>query len=281
MKKKLTVATLLLFSSPYLVYQLVFDIPGQPTLVSATEQNWQESTHCYQNPDAQILDKDGKINLLVWNIYKQNRASWQKSLSRFSADAQLMLLQEASLTDSFKSWMVSENLDSQMVKAFDAFDTSAGVISLSHSFPAKACAYTSIEPWLRLPKSALYTRYPLSNGQQLAAINVHAINFTLGTEDYEKQLKQLQRVVDNHRGPLLLAGDFNSWSESRMKELSRVADSLGLAAVPFDPDNRKQFVTGLPLDHIYYKNLKLINAKAPESDASDHNPLLAGFELLE
>ena len=48
----------------------------------------------------------------------------------------------------------------------------------------KLCAYTHEEPWLQLPKSALWSRYQLSNGEQLAVVNIHAVNFTLGTEEY-------------------------------------------------------------------------------------------------
>ncbi len=75
------------------------------------------------------------------------------------------------------------------------------------------------EPWLQLPKSALWSRYQLSNGEELAVINIHAVNFTFGTEDYEAQLKSLTDNLQKYRGPVVFAGDFNSWSEARFSVL--------------------------------------------------------------
>ncbi|NMU84205.1 hypothetical protein HKB16_15060, partial [Vibrio parahaemolyticus] len=79
--------------------------------------------------------------------------------------------------------------------------------------------YTSKEPWLRLPKSALYSQYHLSNGEKLAVVNVHAINFTVGTKEYVSQLTALEMLLKHHVGPILFAGDFNSWSESRVNAM--------------------------------------------------------------
>ena len=63
-----------------------------------------------------------------------------------------------------------------------------------------------------LPKSALYARYRLSNGSDLVTVNLHAINFTLGTKDFQNQIEQLENAVKKHKGPLIIAGDFNTWS---------------------------------------------------------------------
>lgn len=57
--------------------------------------------------------------------------------------------------------------------------------------------------------------------------------------------------------------------------------SIGLQEVAFDPDHRTTFITGLPLDHVFYRGLVLKKAEAPKSDASDHNPLLVSFQLID
>ncbi len=38
-------------------------------------------------------------------------------------------------------------------------------------------------------------------------------------------------------------------------------------------------VFGKPLDHLYYRDLRLVRAEAPKTDASDHNPIIASFRL--
>lgn len=262
-------------------YKLVFNIPEHPQLITVGENSVGQPLVCYQDDNALPLDKQGQLSLLVWNIYKQNREGWSEELSRLSSDAQLLLLQEASLNTGLKQWLSEQGWEGNQVNAFKVMGESAGVINLARTTPNLACGYTEMEPWLRLPKSGIYARYPLSNGQVLAVVNLHAVNFTYGTNEYQLQLQALANELSQHTGPIIVAGDFNSWSEERMSVMKQVLTSLGLSEVGFSPDNRVRFISGLPLDHVFYRGLKLEKAKAPESDASDHNPLLLSFSLLQ
>ncbi|MCV5940289.1 EEP domain-containing protein, partial [Escherichia coli] len=67
--------------------------------------------------------------------------------------------------------------------------------------------------------------------------------------------------------------------EYRITAMKQALREANLREVQFSPDHRTQFITGLPLDHVFYRGLTLKNAKAPQSDASDHNPLLVSFTL--
>ncbi len=262
-------------------YKLVFNIPEYPQLITVGENSVGQPLVCFQDDKALPLDQQGQLGLLVWNIYKQNRDGWSEELSRLSSDAQLLLLQEASLNTGLKQWLSEQGWEGNQVNAFKVMGESAGVINLARTTPNLACGYTEMEPWLRLPKSGIYARYPLSNGQVLAVVNLHAVNFTYGTNEYQLQLQALANELSQHTGPIIVAGDFNSWSEERMSVMKQVLTSLGLSEVSFSPDNRVRFISGLPLDHVFYRGLKLEKAKAPESDASDHNPLLLSFSLLQ
>lgn len=260
-------------------YQSIFSFTQQAQIASISGNNVALSLQCYRNEQAPVLDNRGELKLLVWNIYKQNRENWQQSLAELSDEKQLVLLQEASMTPDLIDWVAKQGWFGSQVDAFKAFDTSAGVLNLSMNTPSKACAYTELEPWLRLPKSALYALYPLSSGEQLAVVNIHAVNFTYGTKEYHRQLTALTKELSQHHGPIIVAGDFNSWSEERFAVMSKALTSLGLEEVDYQPDNRTQFVTGLPLDHVFYRGLTLETAEAPISDASDHNPILVSFRL--
>ncbi len=268
-------------TSTLLGYQLVFNVPLQPQLLTVGDNVSGQPLVCYQDPNAKPLDDDGEIRVLVWNIYKQNRANWSEALSEFSQGKQLLLMQEASLTDEFKLWIANNGWGGNQVSAFKVMGESAGVVNLAKTMPNLACGYTEMEPWLRLPKSGIYARYPLSNGETLSVVNVHAVNFTYGTQEYQLQLNALVEELEKHPGPVIVAGDFNSWSEQRLSVLKKVLFSLGLQEAEFLPDHRVRFMTGLPLDHVFYKGLVVKNAKAPESDASDHNPLLLSFSLSQ
>lgn len=260
-------------------YSLVFELPSAPTISVIDGQQLAKHLVCYENAAAPAIDQHGQLEVLVWNIYKQNRPNWQSELTQYTQSSQLVLLQEASLTPEFIRWIKDTGLVALHVDAFKAFNVPAGVSTLSHSAPLFSCAYTEKEPWIRLPKSGLYSLYPLSNGQKLAVVNLHAINFTYGTKDYFEQIKALIGRLHDHDGPVIIAGDFNSWSAARLKALKKNLHKINVEEAQFAPDNRKLFINVFPLDHLFYRGLTLESAKAPVTTASDHNPLIVRFRL--
>lgn len=273
----LSFVALLGISAP-IGHTFIFDVPPSSELISDLDLST-PLLECHLNSKTTPIDIDGQIQLLVWNIYKQNNPQWRSSIVDLSSGKSLVLLQEASATDELSAWIQRNHWDAKQVNAFKVMDVSAGVLTLSSAGPAKSCAYTYTEPWLQLPKSAIYTQYELSNGQQLAVMNLHAVNFTVGTEDYEKQLSQLESALSKHKGPLIFAGDFNSWSEKRMDVMREVLSKLSLKHVVFSPDYRTRFLTGYPLDHVFVRGLDVKKAEALKTSASDHNPLLVELQV--
>lgn len=280
MKKRYWLLPIIMLVLAVVAFFSIFTIPNQPQLVTVGHNQQGDPLLCYTHPQPQVLDVNGQINLLVWNIYKQNRSNWSAALSELSDGQQLLLLQEANMSQEFKRWINQLGWDGTQTRAFEAFGEAAGVINLAKVMPIQACAYTQLEPWLRLPKSAIYARYRLSNQQELAVINLHAVNFSYGTQEYQQQLNALLNALGNFIGPVIVAGDFNSWSEARIALLRTNLQSIGLQDVAFEPDNRVRFINGLALDHVFYRGLQLEKAEAPLSDASDHNPLLVRFQLV-
>lgn len=279
MKKRLPVILLSALLSAFVAFQVIFTVPERPLLIFGQGSNWRVSDNCESSHSAKALDNDGKLNLLVWNIYKQSRDNWQPVLNKLSLGVQLVLLQEASQTDALGLWSEQGSWYSDAVQAFSVLGHSAGVANFSSVAAQERCPSAIKEPWIRLPKSGLYALYPLSDGRRLAVINLHGVNFAFGVSDYADQLAMLTAFVAGHQGPLILAGDFNSWSEARMRVLNQVARKLGLRPVEFNPDQRSRFINGLPLDHIFYRGLVLMEAEANETNASDHSPLQANFLL--
>ncbi|MEZ8703217.1 endonuclease/exonuclease/phosphatase family protein [Vibrio cyclitrophicus] len=278
MFKKTIIVIAVLITLVVASFHLIFVIPQKPNLVTSSYSTSNDTYSCYQNSLPKSIDVSDGLSLIVWNIYKQNRNNWQNELNQWTEGSDLVLLQEARMTKELSQWVTSGQWGSTRVNAFEVFEQSAGVLSLATHLPIEACAYTHEEPWLQLPKSALWSRYQLSNGEELAVINIHAVNFTFGTEDYKAQLKSLTDNLQKYRGPVIFAGDFNSWSEARFAVLKEALEKVGLTEVVFDPDNRTQFMTGLVLDHVFYRGLEVEKAKAPITDASDHNPMRVTFK---
>ncbi|WP_038183499.1 endonuclease/exonuclease/phosphatase family protein [Vibrio rhizosphaerae] len=286
MKKRLGIILVVLLFLSGFGATLVFQVPDSPQLmrlVPSASSVPSLGEQCYQNGHSPTaIDAQGVLNVLVWNIYKENRADWEPALTEYSQHKQLLLLQESSFSPPFSQWLVQQNLSALQVHAFSVFNTSAGVMNIAGSLPVSACAYTADEPLIRLPKSALVAYYPLSQSetQTLAVVNVHAINFSLGIEAFQKQLQQLTSTLTSHQGPILFAGDFNSWSDARIQLVHQMMASLSMQEVHFTHDQRKQFLSH-PLDHVFYRGLRLNQASVVQTTASDHNPIQVSFSLLK
>lgn len=220
----------------------------------------------------------GFLRVMVWNIFKQQRADWLSVLNQFGRNTQLMLLQEAQTTPELVKFATSNYLAADQVPAFVLPQHPSGVMTLSAAYPVYCFPFREQEPLLRLSKSALITVYPLYNELSLMVINIHAINFSFGVDVYRKQLAPIGEQITIHKGPVIMAGDFNTWSRQRVNVLQNFVDSFKLQEVRFIYDHRRR-IFGRPLDFIFYRELEVVNASIPITSASDHNPLLVEFYL--
>lgn len=227
-------------------------------------------------PPGEPLPSEGSLKVLVWNIFKQQRAEWLSVLQNFGKDAHLVLLQEAQTTPELVKFATSNYLAADQVPAFVLPQHPSGVMTLSAAHPVYCCPLREREPILRLSKSALVTVYPLPDGRLLMVVNIHAVNFSLGVDVYSKQLGPIGDQIGHHNGPVIMAGDFNAWSRPRMNALYRFARDMTLREVRFTDDHRRR-AFGRPLDFVFYRGLNVTEASVLVTRASDHNPLLVEF----
>ena len=113
------------------------------------------------------LSSDEKIRVLVWNIFKQQRAEWKSVLNNFGKDAHLVLLQEAQTTPELVKFATSNYLAADQVPALVLPQHPSGVMTLASAHPIYCCPLREREPILRLAKSALVTVYPLPDTRLL------------------------------------------------------------------------------------------------------------------
>ena len=130
----------------FIAHLLVFSLPQRAQVSTLSSNVVSPQLACYNNPKPIAIDKDGRLSVLVWNIHKQSHAQWQAELTALSQDKQLLLLQEASMTPQLRRWIDQGKWSGNLVDAFKAFDTSAGVLNLAHQLPKKACAHTEMKP---------------------------------------------------------------------------------------------------------------------------------------
>jgi len=156
-----------------------------------------------------------------------------------------------------------------------------GVLTASEVKSISSDAYLTKgrEGFLGTYKSFLLTQYPLKNHKKLMIINIHAINFRESSQ-YSIEIDRLIKLIKSYKGPLIIAGDFNSWSDKRVERLFKARDELSLDMVLFKNRDKIKSFMGNRLDYIFYRNLKLIESTVIEQkNFSDHNPLLARFKI--
>lgn len=221
----------------------------------------------------------GRISILNWNIFKGRRDNWATDLRRFSTGRDIITLQEAHLDQELRSLIQQNFPDWVMNLAFYLDDMPAGVLTASKVRPLYSCGQRATEPLIRTPKTSLVTLYPVAGmHQKLLVANIHGVNFSLGLKAYRHQIEALHDIVSHHDGPVVLAGDFNTWNEARLDILLNMTRRLSLNAIDYAAHNRTRLY-GFPLDHVFYRGLVPVEHGTHDVISSDHNPIHVIFRI--
>ena len=232
-----------------------------------------------QRDSAHELDSSN-ITLLNWNIYKGQKQNWSADFRELSNDKDLVIIQEAQLTSEVKETLKKQSIHWTLNTGFFVNDEATGVLTGSRVKPVSSCGLRTTEPFLRLPKTVLVNKYELSGtDEKLLVANIHSINFTLGTEVYSEQINALTAAIAQHRGPVIVAGDFNSWSDKRKEIVNAMVQELSLKAVTYSSSNRVT-IFGNEIDHVFYRGLESLSSEAQQVTSSDHNPIKVTFRAL-
>mgnify|MGYP000498453982 CR=1 FL=1 len=213
------------------------------------------------------------FRLVNWNVHKGQDKGWQEDLARLSKRADFVLLQEATQHQNLSTFSTA-----LFVSSFSFKDLLSGVKTFTKTQPEWYCGGEVAEPLIQIPKVASVMSFPLEKGNSLLLINVHLINFEWAISAYQAQLEQIFSLIENHQGPIIMAGDFNAWNEARLNLVNNLIQKYGLDSVVLSQDERVRFL-GYPLDYIFTRGVKVVSATSEVVTSSDHNPLLMTFEL--
>lgn len=221
----------------------------------------------------------GMIRIASWNLHKEADPGWESDLGRLVAQSDLVLLQEAGVSPELRAVVERRGFSWLLSSAFSYQGFEYGVLTATRVRPASACILRANEPLLGIPKAALITYFRLARRDAtLAVVNLHAINFTLGTVAYRAQLEAIADALAGHRGPIVMGGDFNTWSDERMDVLRGIAARLSLSPVEFRVDERKRFM-GRVFDRVFVRGIEVLGASAWAVSSSDHNPVLVSLRV--
>ncbi|QTA88486.1 Endonuclease/exonuclease/phosphatase family protein [Desulfonema magnum] len=223
------------------------------------------------------------IKILNWNVYKGRKTNWENDFLKLSRKQDIILIQEAYLNKNMTDVLDVRRMEWNFAPGFiyrrKNIPTGVLTASKTQSLTSDFLKTRYHEPIVRSPKVSLFTQYHVSGSTKtLLVINVHGINF-VRLNAFKSQLDDLEKTLEDHTGPMILAGDFNTWKKKRLRLLMAMTGRLGLNAIHFTPDYRKTMF-GYPLDHIFFKGLRVRKYSVLRNIASsDHKPMVAEFVL--
>lgn len=187
------------------------------------------------------------------------------------------MLQEAIVNSPFDKhfsgskqyqWIMARSFKNMKTKRVTGVKTGAIVAAKSHNFSVSAHG----EPLTQTKKMLLATEYPLAFGQSLLVVNSHLINF-VSFDKYKAHLGQVFQALQHHSGPVILAGDFNTWNTRRLKYFNDLAISYALREVQMSRQPRLNHLMQ-HLDHVYCRGLEINEAHVhTDIQSSDHYPI--------
>ncbi len=236
------------------------------------------------------LSASESLNVAVWNIQKATAARLHPDLVELVRAHQIDL---AITQESRDDIPAAGELGSIFAPAWHLpwpGGTAFGVHTYAATPPISAHRLPTVREFVvTLPKVSLATKHAVAGGKPLLVINTHALNFEAGWPiGLRWQFAAIGRSIAAHDGPVIFAGDFNTWSPRRLRLLSAVTDAHGLREITtFSGGPRKTGALraawlhrlagidpGLPLDRVFLRGLQVDDATVLHSDASDHAPLV-------
>lgn len=218
-----------------------------------------------------------EISLITWNAHKFDDSRFFDDLKHLSQDSDILMVQEAMHSSSWQQTLASQlPMSFSFFKSFCNGDFQAtGVMTAARGLLEFNRTLTSpkTEPITATPKVSGYSQVVINN-QVIHLINTHALNFNTG-EHFEMQIDSLAKFIANLQGPVIWAGDFNTWNPGRLSFLNDRAQRVaGLRHLTPALDRRF-----LVLDHVYVRGLEPIKIEVLTENSSDHFPIRAVFKL--
>lgn len=225
------------------------------------------------------LKISGTYTLRTWNIYKGGMDGLYDDLQKMVQSADFVLLQEFLLnTEQKKLIETYTHTHWAFAKSFMSGGEWTGVATMSQWQPYESVAVRSpgAEPFAGTPKMSLITKYQIQN-KELWLVNLHGLNFNIGHGAFKEQIDDIVQKISAHQGPMIFAGDFNTWAESRLEYLLDKTQKLGLMRADIESP---MGLFNKTLDHIFFRGLQSVEYRwMSEYSSSDHVPLEIRFEL--
>jgi len=186
-----------------------------------------------------------------------------------------MLLQENLIGPGYSNYLANfKNMNwlTAVGFYFSGFNGIGAGVSTGAKYKPSSAEYIESEakePLAKTPKMTIFSKYKIKGrSQELLVINVHGINF-VNPQKFERHIRQIERSLAQHKGPLFLAGDFNTWNLGRHEMLQEMVKRYNLKRVKLENEGRR-----VRLDHIFTRGIAIKKSLLFRNiESSDHYPL--------
>ncbi len=227
------------------------------------------------------------LKALIWNIKKSSMVAWQDEFKKFSSGRDLILVQEAYANPYFTTVLATFfNYHWDMGISFlfrrdNNTPTGTMIGATAESTESLVIHSPDHEPVVETPKSITVAKFPVKGkATELLVISVHGINFQT-TAAFKRHMDRAFEIIEEHEGPILFGGDFNTWNNSRTNYLYRLSKKHNLDMVKFKNGQDRLKFNGFFLDHTFVRGVEIKEAEViGSSKGSDHKPLLIEMNIL-
>lgn len=268
----LTALTLNLFFSISVKAEIVCaSVFGDPKAVAATK---------FGNGYKDFVFQKKNLRLLVWNVHKYADKDLTKDFSTWGSSSDLVLFQEAiDRPDFVKELLKAEpDINWTLFRSFKTTDDGyTGVATASKVKPLSEDLILSepTEPILGTHKTMIVSKFAIEGeAEPLLVANIHGINFVTNTE-FKIHMRQLYEAIRDHKGRMIVAGDFNTWNPGRSNFLFGLMARLGLKRPKLYRDGF------FDLDHVFLRGFQVSKIyDLTNVESSDHDPNLLDLDWL-
>lgn len=242
--------------------------------------------------------------LVCWNVHKASDERFKEEVQELlneipKQNGVILCMQEVRSS----TWQLIKDLHREKVNGhyasswrFPFSGRSTGVLTISNRpLPisgASALRSRQREFVVASPKVSLHTEMPFAGNRKLDVVNCHGLNF-VSQSAFSRQLDQVFECLNGSDSPAIVCGDFNVWSEERLKILQQKAGLAGLSEVRLEgPEDSPapQWLRGLKrvngydpnirLDRVFTRGVEVLGFRSGKASlSSDHLPLLLRFQL--
>lgn len=221
-----------------------------------------------------------EMNVFVWNVYKGQKAHiFENDFKKFGSGKDFILLQEALVDNrmpllwqndfSAYEWHLAQSFHYKRDLSSTGVAIGSKVSPMSVDFiRSKAREFF----WLT-PKLTLFSEYDFE-GRKVLFVCTHVLNFVT-TGAFSSSLYEIAQKISEFNGPVVLAGDFNTWNVKRYMIMKSIFRELKLEHLDLDNDGRL-----LKLDHVFVRGFDVLKAEVHHTAlGSDHFPLEIKLKL--